>query len=419
MSLLIPKGLTANAVSSIPPGFTGILRDDLTDSVIIFDSNGIISTIPTGTVSSVVGTIDASANPDYPSADAGNVFIISVDGKIGGAAGVEVTKGDYVLCTTTNGGGDEATVGAFFNITEANIDLGNIEITGGTITGITSLKATSLQGLTEADDSVLSTPDRTVAGADAANSTVTSGAGGDDVALGGDGGDSVSVGGTGGASSDAASVGGVGGQDNSRAGVGGVGGGAGSTGGAGGLSDMIGGDGGDSTGVGGNGGVGGDAEVMGGAGGTDIEGSSGIGARGGDASLVPGVGGTGGSSDGNDGFARIAGLKMERTVTGIEAKIGGGQDPALKLIATYSKVTVVASLGDSVTLPEAIVKGEAGEETGVHMIIVNDSGSANSMDAFPFPGDHFENLADDVAISIAPGSNLEVHCFSDGQFDLV
>ena len=53
------------------------------------------------------------------------------------------------------------------------------------------------------------------------------------------------------------------------------------------------------------------------------------------------------------------------------------------------------------------------------MVIVNDSGSAFAMDVFPNPGDNFEELAADVAISVAPGSNLEVHCFADGQFDLI
>ena len=36
------------------------------------------------------GVIDASGNPNYPAADAGNTYIISVAGKIGGVSGITV-----------------------------------------------------------------------------------------------------------------------------------------------------------------------------------------------------------------------------------------------------------------------------------------------------------------------------------------
>ena len=49
---LISKGIKANAVASIPEGFKGILIDDLTNEVVFFDSDGIITTISSGGVSS-------------------------------------------------------------------------------------------------------------------------------------------------------------------------------------------------------------------------------------------------------------------------------------------------------------------------------------------------------------------------------
>ena len=69
------------------------------------------------------GTIDCSTNPNYPAADAGDTYIVSVAGKIGGASGPNVEVGDMLICNTdSTATGDHATVGAFWNIIQANID---------------------------------------------------------------------------------------------------------------------------------------------------------------------------------------------------------------------------------------------------------------------------------------------------------
>lgn len=68
------------------------------------------------------GVIDCSANPNYPAADVGYLYIVSIAGKIGGASGVNVEVGDWILCNTTNAGGDQASVGDDFNIVQTNID---------------------------------------------------------------------------------------------------------------------------------------------------------------------------------------------------------------------------------------------------------------------------------------------------------
>ncbi len=69
------------------------------------------------------GVIDCSANPNYPAADAGFVYRVSVAGKIGGAAGPKVEVGDVLLCLTDGtAAGNHATVGANWNITQTNID---------------------------------------------------------------------------------------------------------------------------------------------------------------------------------------------------------------------------------------------------------------------------------------------------------
>lgn len=75
-----------------------------------------------GSPVSFIGLIDCSANPNYPASEKGNFYIVSVAGKIGGASGVTVEAGDGIYCTTTNGGGTQAAVGAFFSISQANTD---------------------------------------------------------------------------------------------------------------------------------------------------------------------------------------------------------------------------------------------------------------------------------------------------------
>ena len=69
------------------------------------------------------GVIDASTNPNYPAADAGDTYKISVAGKIGGASGVDVEVGDMVICLVdSTSTGDHATVGANWNVIQVNID---------------------------------------------------------------------------------------------------------------------------------------------------------------------------------------------------------------------------------------------------------------------------------------------------------
>jgi len=68
------------------------------------------------------GVIDCSGNPNYPAANAGELYIASVAGKIGGASGIDVEVGDMIICNTdSTPSGDQATVGAYWNIIQKNI----------------------------------------------------------------------------------------------------------------------------------------------------------------------------------------------------------------------------------------------------------------------------------------------------------
>lgn len=69
------------------------------------------------------GVIDASANPNYPAANAGYTYKISVAGKIGGASGINVEIGDTIYCITdSSSAGNQATVGTNWVIVQSNID---------------------------------------------------------------------------------------------------------------------------------------------------------------------------------------------------------------------------------------------------------------------------------------------------------
>lgn len=70
-----------------------------------------------------MGAIDCSSNPNYPAADAGHTYRISVAGKIGGASGVPVEAGDMLICNTdSSAAGTQAAVGANWNIIQVNLD---------------------------------------------------------------------------------------------------------------------------------------------------------------------------------------------------------------------------------------------------------------------------------------------------------
>lgn len=83
------------------------------------------------------GVIDCSANPNYPAADRGWTYKVSVAGKIGGASGAVVEAGDLLLCLTDGtASGTQAGVGASWNIAQTNID--------GAVTGPVSATAANI-----------------------------------------------------------------------------------------------------------------------------------------------------------------------------------------------------------------------------------------------------------------------------------
>lgn len=67
------------------------------------------------------GSTDASGNPNYPAADKGDSYVVTVAGKIGGASGKSVDIGDLYVASADNAGGTEASVGTSWFVLEHNL----------------------------------------------------------------------------------------------------------------------------------------------------------------------------------------------------------------------------------------------------------------------------------------------------------
>jgi len=74
--------------------------------------------------------LDASNNPNYPQAQAGDSYLVTVAGRIGGASGPLVQVGDKIVAQQNNAGGNQATVGSAWFIVQGNIDLATAAVSG-------------------------------------------------------------------------------------------------------------------------------------------------------------------------------------------------------------------------------------------------------------------------------------------------
>jgi hypothetical protein len=119
------------------------------------------------------GVIDCSANPNYPAANCGDTYRVSVAGKIGGASGPNVEVGDILLCTTDGtAAGTHASVGANWGIIQVNIDgaltsasIGStVQGYDATLAGIAATTPTANQGLYASGTDTFSTYSLTTGG---------------------------------------------------------------------------------------------------------------------------------------------------------------------------------------------------------------------------------------------------------------
>lgn len=137
------------------------------------------------------GVIDCSTNPNYPAADAGFLYRVSVAGKIGGVSGPNVEVGDTLLCCLDGSpAGNHATVGTNWDILQVNLDgvvigpassvNGKVAIFSGTTGKLITDSGLSLSGNNTGDQTIILTGDVTGSGTGSfatalANSGVTAG----------------------------------------------------------------------------------------------------------------------------------------------------------------------------------------------------------------------------------------------------
>jgi hypothetical protein len=98
------------------------------------------------------GAVDCSTNPNYPAADRGWTYRVSVAGKIGGGSGPNVEAGDLLICVTdSTASGNHATVGANWVISQTNLDgavIGPTSSTNGRLAAFSGTSGKLLQELT-------------------------------------------------------------------------------------------------------------------------------------------------------------------------------------------------------------------------------------------------------------------------------
>jgi hypothetical protein len=128
----------------------------------------------------LAGSIDCSTNPNYPNASKGDRFEVTVAGKIGGPAGINVQAWDEIVCTENTFGGTQDEVGSLFYITQANV-LEATEDVSGTMAiateaemaaGTVTIKAVTVSKLTYWLNNVLNTIFQTLSGKNANNGYV-------------------------------------------------------------------------------------------------------------------------------------------------------------------------------------------------------------------------------------------------------
>jgi hypothetical protein len=156
-----PGSSTANAIVLFNGTSGKVIKDSLitvdTDGTLAANSDTVIATqkavktyadalIAANDAMVFKGVTDCSANPNYPAADRGATYRVSVAGKIGGASGINVEVGDMFICLDDGtASGNQATVGSHWSIIQTNLDGAVINtrqiISGNGLTGGGDLSA--------------------------------------------------------------------------------------------------------------------------------------------------------------------------------------------------------------------------------------------------------------------------------------
>lgn len=112
--------LNSPALTGTPTATTAAGSDSSTRIATTAQVQAAIALAVTGALE-LKGDTDASANPNYPAGVVGDLYYVSVAGKIGGASGKSVDVSDAIICKTDNAGGTEASVGTSWFVLEHNV----------------------------------------------------------------------------------------------------------------------------------------------------------------------------------------------------------------------------------------------------------------------------------------------------------
>lgn len=119
---------TFTGVPLVPTASSGTNTNQIASTAYVISE--IAARLAAADAMSYKGAIDCSSNPNFPAADAGDTYRISVSGKIGGASGPNVESGDMIIChLDASSAGTNVAVGANWDIIQVNID-GAVTLTG-------------------------------------------------------------------------------------------------------------------------------------------------------------------------------------------------------------------------------------------------------------------------------------------------
>lgn len=97
-------------------------------------------------------------------------------------------------------------------------------------------------------------------------------------------------------------------------------------------------------------------------------------------------------------------------VSAATAKAGGGQSPATPITTVLTRIAVVATAADSITLPVAV--------PGMQVTIAN-AAAVNSANVFPNTGDTINSLGANAAFAVAAGKNVSFYCMVVGYWHAI
>lgn len=108
------------ALTGTPTAPTAAAATDTTQIATTAFVTAAVGTAVTGLLE-LKGSTDCSTNPNYPAASKGDLYLVTVAGKIGGASGKSVDVGDSYIASEDNAGGTEASVGTSWFVLEHNL----------------------------------------------------------------------------------------------------------------------------------------------------------------------------------------------------------------------------------------------------------------------------------------------------------